>query len=217
MTRTIDDLLENAEVTLTGNPRYDVGASLRRLATDASRSPSPSSHLAGAARAGHQLSTMCRWAINAPDAAGHISRLAEVPTPGTKAELDVEGAGVFACLLFLTGHPDSAQFWWQLSAGAGNRLAAYCLHLRHLALGEQREAAHWLHEVTGSRSEGGIDDVLLECLGAVASYVNKNGSASSTPPTGMLEMEVDRLGDDGGIVRRPDRRLVDSLRAFASR
>ncbi|MFD6750935.1 hypothetical protein ACFWDC_38360, partial [Streptomyces anthocyanicus] len=61
------------------------------------------------------------------------------------AHLDVDGALVLAYLLHLTGHPESAQFWWQLAAGAGHREAAYCLHLHHLALGEAREAWHWLH------------------------------------------------------------------------
>lgn len=76
---------------------------------------------------------MCRWAINASSAPGHIRRLADAPTRGTEGEFDEAGAAVFACLPFLTGHPESAQFWWQLSAGAGNRIAAYCLHLHHLA------------------------------------------------------------------------------------
>lgn len=220
MTRTIDDLLEDAAVPVVGNPHFDVGAALRRLAVDVGRSSaSPSTHLAGAARAGRQLSTVCRWAINAPSAPADISRLADAPTRGTQGEFDEDGAAVFACLLFLTSHPESAQFWWQLSAGAGNRIAAYCLHLHHLALGEHREAAHWRHEVTAATTEGGgIDEVLLDCLSAVASYVRKNGSVSSTPPTGQLEMEVDRLADDdGGITGPPDRRLADRLREFANR
>ncbi|MFB8040257.1 hypothetical protein ACFC8F_03020 [Streptomyces hydrogenans] len=219
MTRTIDDLLEEAAVPVTGTPRFDVGAALRRLATDAERrSVLPSAHLADAARAGRQLSTVCRWAINAPGAPGDISRLADAPARGTAGEFDEDGAAVFACLLFLTGHPESAQFWWQLSAGAGNRIAAYCLHLRHLALGEHREAAHWRHEVTApGPGGGGIDETLLDCLGAVASYVRKNGSTSSAPPTGQLEMEVDRLADSEGISGPPDRRLVERLREFTTR
>ncbi|MFS0698122.1 hypothetical protein [Streptomyces nitrosporeus] len=219
MTRTIDDLLENAAVPVAGSPRFDVGAALRRLAADATRGPAaPSAHLAGAARAGHQLSTVCRWAINAPSAPAGIRRLADAPTRGAKGEFDEDGASIFACLLFLTDHPESAQFWWQLSAGAGNRIAAYCLHLHHLALGEHREAAHWRHEVTASAADGsGIDDLLLSCLGAVASYVRKNGSVSSTPPTGQLEMEVDRLADENGIAGPPDQRLADRLHEFTNR
>uniref|UniRef100_A0AAU3GR50 Uncharacterized protein n=1 Tax=Streptomyces sp. NBC_01401 TaxID=2903854 RepID=A0AAU3GR50_9ACTN len=213
---TIDDALERARVTVTDPAEFDVGAALRRLAADAGRS-APATDTARAAQAGHRLTTVCRWMINAPGAAGHIDRLA-VPLPETT--FDVEGAAVFACLLHLTGHPHSAQFWWQLSAGAGHRVSAYCLHLHHLSLGESREAAHWRYEVTDARSgTESIDDVLLRCLETVATYVRKNGSDASTPPTGLLEMEVDRLAGDGSnpILSRPDRRLADHLRDFTSR
>ncbi|MFF9684968.1 hypothetical protein [Streptomyces sp. NPDC014623] len=213
---TIDGALERARVTVTDPTGFDVGAALRRLAADVGRS-APATDTARAAQAGHRLTTVCRWMINAPGAAGHIDKLA-VPLPETT--FDVEGAAVFACLLHLTGHPQSAQFWWQLSAGAGHRVSAYCLHLHHLSLGENREAAHWRHEVTDSRSDAeSIDDVLLGCLETVATYVRKNGSDASTPPTGLLEMEVDRLAGDGSnpILSRPDRRLADHLRDFTSR
>lgn len=213
---TIDGALERARVTVTDPTGFDVGAALRRLAADVGRS-APATDTARAAQAGHRLTTVCRWMINAPGAAGHIDKLA-VPLPETT--FDVEGAAVFACLLHLTGHPQSAQFWWQLSAGAGHRVSAYCLHLHHLSLGENREAAHWRHEVTDSRSDAeNIDDVLLGCLETVATYVRKNGSDASTPPTGLLEMEVDRLAGDGSnpILSRPDRRLADHLRDFTSR
>ncbi|GHI27102.1 hypothetical protein Shyd_84730 [Streptomyces hydrogenans] len=80
------------------------------------------------------------------------------------------------------------------------------------------EAAHWRHEVTApGPGGGGIDETLLDCLGAVASYVRKNGSTSSAPPTGQLEMEVDRLADSEGISGPPDRRLVERLREFTTR
>ncbi|MFJ8862745.1 hypothetical protein ACIRD8_30505 [Streptomyces sp. NPDC102451] len=213
---TIDGALERARVTVTDPEGFDVGAALRRLAADAGRT-APATDTARAAQAGHRLTTVCRWMINAPGAAGHIDKLA-VPLPETT--FDVEGAAVFACLLHLTGHPHSAQFWWQLSAGAGHRVSAYCLHLHHLSLGEGREAAHWRHEVTDSRPGAeSIDDVLLGCLETVATYVRKNGSDASAPPTGLLEMEVDRLAGDGSspILSRPDRRLADHLREFTSR
>ncbi|MFC7921507.1 hypothetical protein [Streptomyces cinereoruber] len=153
-----------------------------------------------------------------PRVSGDISRLADAPGRGTDGEFGEDGAAVFACFLFLTGHPESAQFWWQLSAGAGNRIAAYCLHLRHLALGEHREAAHWRHEITVPGSGGsGIDEVLLDCLSAVASYVRKKGFTSSTPPTGQLEMEVDCFADTEGISGPSDQRLVERLREFTIR
>lgn len=220
---TIDDLLQDAALPVTPDTSFDVGAALRRLAAEAQHRPDSDSEVGSASQAGHRLSTVCRWMINAPGAAQHIGELADAApsaVPGRAEDFDVEGACVFACLLLLTGHPESAQFWWQLSAGAGHRIAAYCLHLHHLALGETREAAHWRHEVTSTRAgTHGIDDVLLDCLGTVATYVRKNGSSSSMAPTGQLEMEVDRLAGEGGhpIVRRPDQRLVEQLRDFTSR
>jgi hypothetical protein len=100
-------------------------------------------------------------------------------------QLDVEGAAVFACLLYLTGHPESAQFWWQLAAGAGHRAAAYCLHLHHLALGEMREAKHWRHQVTDSVIDAdALDENFLTMLEVFARYVRQNGSTASPPTRG---------------------------------
>ncbi|MGN9821791.1 hypothetical protein ACTMUQ_41670 [Streptomyces sp. SD11] len=159
--------------------------------------------------------------LNTPDAADHVDRLAQDSRHAPEDHLDVDGALVFACLLLLTDHPESAQFWRQLAAGAGNRAAAYCLHLHHLALGERREAQHWLHEVTHTVLDSEApDEHFLACLEAVVLYVRKNGSAASGP-TGGLEMEVDRLATIGTgsciIVSRPDRRLADRLHDFTNR
>ncbi|WP_066951517.1 hypothetical protein [Streptomyces lushanensis] len=233
MTSTIDDLLADAYVPTTSPDRFDVGAALRRLAADAARnSVTPSPDMVRAARAGQRLSVVSRWILNGPGAAEHIERLAVDPEPeahlrdGTTKELDVHGALVFACLLHLTGHPESAQFWWQLAAGASSRAAAYCLHLHHLQLGESREARHWYHQLTHSISmaDGSAppDDAFIEGLETVAHYVRANGSTAYAP-TGGLEGEVDRLASRGEgssphlIVRRPDQRLADQLHRFTGR
>ncbi|MCD9146108.1 hypothetical protein [Streptomyces albireticuli] len=71
------------------------------------------------------------------DDVGH--RLSELCDEG----IDPDGALHFACLLSLANEPACAQFWWQFSAGAGNALAAYCLHLLHLGRGDLRDADHW--------------------------------------------------------------------------
>ncbi len=54
-----------------------------------------------------------------------------------------EGARVLACVLELAGRQDSARFWWQYAAGAGDVTAAHCLCLHHLALAEVGEALWW--------------------------------------------------------------------------
>lgn len=223
MTLTIDDLLADAVVPTTPPASFDVGAALRRLAADAAQA-APAPDMARAAAAAQRLAVVSRWILNGPGAATHVDRLAEGPqaTPVEEDQLDVEGAAVFACLLYLTGHPESAQFWWQLAAGAGHRAAAYCLHLHHLALGEMREAQHWRHQVTHSviDADDVLDEEFLAMLEVVARYVRQNGSTASAP-TGGLEMEVDRLAEHGNnaciIVRRPDRRLADRLHDFTRR
>ncbi|MEU2856763.1 hypothetical protein [Streptomyces syringium] len=62
--------------------------------------------------------------------------------------LEPDGALVLGCVLQLAEREDSAQFWWQFAAGAGNRGAACCLYLHHMALGERREAGLW-HQQAG--------------------------------------------------------------------
>jgi hypothetical protein len=142
----------------------------------------------------------------------------------TTVPLDVHGAQVFACLLHLTGHPESAQFWWELAAGAEVRGAAYCLHLHHVSWGEEREAAHWLLQAKRERDqeaggdgvhEGteGLDDLFFERF---EQFVRHQDTAA---PTADLDAEVDRLaeGEDGGLVGHPDQQLADRLHAFAGR
>ncbi|MFC8668794.1 hypothetical protein [Streptomyces sp. NPDC057199] len=218
---TIDDLLAGARVPTSPRDGFDVGAALRRLASDAAAA-TPNPDMLRAAQAAQRLSVVSRWILNKPDAAEHVDRLAQEPDAVTEDQLDVDGALVFACLLYLTEHRESAQFWWQLAAGAGHRAAAYCLHLHHLALGETREARHWLHEVTHDVLDSEApDDAFLSCLETVALYVRKNGSSLTSAPTGGLEMEVDRLAAlmTGSciIVRRPDRQLAHQLHDFTRR
>ncbi|MFG2858107.1 hypothetical protein ACGFZ9_47355 [Streptomyces mirabilis] len=219
----IDELLADARIPTAPRDSFDVGAALRRLAADAADAARPHPDTVRAAQAGQRLSVVCRWILNRPDAADHVDRLAQEPeTPADDGHLDVDGALVFACLLHLTDHRESAQFWWQLAAGAGHRAAAYCLHLHHLSLGETREARHWLHEVTDDVLDSEAPDaVFLTTLEAVATYVRRTGSSLASAPTGGLEMEVDRLATEKPgsciIVQRPDRRLADLLHDFTRR
>jgi hypothetical protein len=221
----IDDLLADARIPTAPRDGFDVGAALRRLAADAATTAAATPHpdTVRAAQAGQRLSVVCRWILNKPDAADHVDRLATEPkAPADDEHLDVDGALVFACLLYLTDHRESAQFWWQLAAGAGHRAAAYCLHLHHLALGEMREARHWLHEVTDDVLDPDAPDgAFLATLETVATYVRKTGTSLASAPTGSLEMEVDRLATVKAgsciIVQRPDRRLADRLHDFTRR
>ncbi|MFI6862789.1 hypothetical protein ACIBKZ_23320 [Streptomyces sp. NPDC050421] len=223
MTSAIDTMLANAAMPLSGSRDFDVAAALCRLAADAAQT-APTPEITRSAQAGQRLSVISQWVLNEPDAPERMGRIAEDSDHGafeTAAHLDVDGALVFACLLHLTGHPESAQFWWQLAAGAGSRASMYCLHLHHLRLGEAREARHWYHQLMESTSETAPPDAtFIEGLEIFARYVRTTGSGASAP-TGRLESEVDRLASShtcsGGIVRRPDRQLVKQLHEFTER
>ncbi|MGW3699059.1 hypothetical protein ACWECR_35120 [Streptomyces sp. NPDC005056] len=223
MNSAIDTMLANAAMPVSSARAFDVAAALRRLAADAART-APTPEITRSAQAGQRLSVISRWVLNEPDAAVRMGRIAEDPDHSAfeaDEQLDVDGALVFACLLHLTGHPESAQFWWQLAAGAGSRAAMYCLHLQHLRLGEAREARHWYHQLMQSTSESAPPDAtFIEGLEIFARYVRTSGSGANAP-TGRLESEVDRLAStgtgSGGIVHRPDRQLVQRLHEFTER
>ncbi len=221
MTTLIDTLLGEAQIPVSDPKDFDVAAALRRLAADTSRR-APSADITRAAQAALRLGVVCRWVLNEPDAATHVARIAEGPDQGplTEDQMDVDGALVFACLLYLTGHPESAQFWWQLAAGAGSRAAAYCLHLHHLCLGESKRARHWYYQLTHAMADTTPPDAaFIEGLEIFARYVRTNGSRALAP-TERLGNEVDRLAartpGSSVIVARPDRQLVARLQEFAA-
>jgi hypothetical protein len=228
---TVEDRLKAAGQALQENRRaFDVSAGLRRLARDAgytvSTRPSPrqrtrrSNRADGdvppGPRAGHQLSVVARWVLNQPQAADHVQRLAEEIGDedtvelheASASDLDVDGAQVFACMLHLAGHPESACFWWQLAAGAGHRAAAYCLYLHHLELGEVKEAQQWRQQL--QQDIDGPDDDFLNIVEHFAGYVRRNCTA--TPVPGLTE-EVERLAtrDTGDVLLLPERELADRL------
>ncbi|MEV5597020.1 hypothetical protein [Streptomyces sp. NPDC052496] len=88
--------------------------------------------------AAQDLQRLCALVVGEPDALHQMS----VFIGGRVLEPD--GARVLACVLQLAGREDSARFWWQYAAGAGDTSAAYCLYLHHLSLAEVGEA-HWWH------------------------------------------------------------------------
>lgn len=218
MTASLDELLANAVIP-TSAASFDVAAGLRRLADEASPE-GPPPEVVRAAQARAKLSVVCQWALKAPGASGHVERLASslstdelCPTPD--GDLDLEGALVFACMLYQSGQPEGAQFWWQLAAGAGHALAAYALNQYHLVLGETREAQHWYHQALSAVEDASVTngrvETFLSGLGAVAMYVGRTTPAGRTSQA--LAAEITRLasGSSYGIVSPPDQRLVEEL------
>lgn len=224
MSLAIEQLLADAGQA-AHEPRraFDVAAGLRRLARDAGYTAAPPDpFVPPLARAHHQLVVVSRWCLTHSGAAVHIERLATElgedvgsEASGPLKDLDVDGALVFACMLYLADHPESALFWWQLAAGAGHGVAAYCLYLRHLGLGEAREAEHWRQQL--QRPSDGPDDEFMSGLDRFTLYIRRHGSPTPVS-TGGIEAEIERLadtGDTGGLVCRPDQQLADRLHQLA--
>ncbi|MBL1120599.1 hypothetical protein JK364_51195 [Streptomyces sp. 110] len=96
-------------------------------------------HAAGALRA------VCRVAVGDEGALQEMSSFIGYRTP------EPDGAVILGCVLQLAAREDSARFWWQFAAGAGNTTAAYCLYLHHLALGEGPAADWWYRQMVPDR------------------------------------------------------------------
>ncbi|MFF9157497.1 hypothetical protein ACF1AB_35345 [Streptomyces sp. NPDC014846] len=228
---SVEERLKAAGKALQENRRsFDVSDGLRRLAREAGYAPSarpaPRHRAHRGARSGaevppgprarHQLSVVARWVLNQPQAADHVQRLAEEIgeedtvelRQASAADLDVDGAQVFACMLYLAGHPESASFWWQLAAGAGHRAATYCLYLHHLELGEVQEARQWRQQL--QQDIDGPDDEFLNVVEQFAGYVRRNCTATPAP---RLTEEVERLAtrEPGDVLVLPERELADRL------
>ncbi|MFK8909516.1 hypothetical protein, partial [Streptomyces sp. YS-3] len=87
--------------------------------------------------AAQDLTVVCEMFVIHPDALDDLKLFFARALP------EPAGARVLGCMLHLTGRPESARFWWQYAAGAGDAAATFCLGLHHRALGEHPEADWW--------------------------------------------------------------------------
>ncbi|MFF2847385.1 RNA polymerase sigma factor [Streptomyces sp. NPDC058001] len=95
------------------------------------------------------LRALCRSLVSQPDALHQMASFV-----GHRV-LDPDGAVILGCVLQLAARDDSARFWWQFGAGAGEMTAACCLYLHHLSLGEAPEADWWRGQM--------MPDISLAC------------------------------------------------------
>ncbi|MGW2917801.1 hypothetical protein ACWDBF_08045 [Streptomyces angustmyceticus] len=123
--------------TITVPRRQRVYAQLIETARQARITAAPVHAPSQHEQAGHELGLVIALVLDAPEASRGLDALVN------NREVQPEGAEVFAALLYVTGRPEAAEFWWHFAAGAGSRTAAYCLHLRHLHLGEIDDADYW--------------------------------------------------------------------------
>ncbi|MCX5149515.1 hypothetical protein OHB36_22505 [Streptomyces sp. NBC_00320] len=146
MTSTIDQLLARARLHDSAHAPADIadtrGAPHHAPGTRApgATGAEPHKDMRGAAR---DLRALCETAVTGAAVAALGDFLTnKLPEPS--------GARVLGCILLLTDAEDSARFWWQYAAGAGDSIASYCLYLHHLALGENHEAVWWRRQTTPS-------------------------------------------------------------------
>ncbi|MCX4598380.1 hypothetical protein OG819_55585 [Streptomyces sp. NBC_01549] len=151
MTSHIDQLLAKARLVNEPYTHEDIDAAADRIAarvaarradpgTDAGPAPcnppQPPGHV-GADAAAQDLRTLCETAVMSTGAVASLRHFVARSLP------EPAGARVLGCILQLTEREDSARFWWQYAAGAGDSPAVYCLYLHHMAHGEQGEAEWW--------------------------------------------------------------------------
>ncbi|MGW4696122.1 hypothetical protein ACWEO1_27560 [Kitasatospora cineracea] len=116
----------------------------------------------------------------------------------TSHDAEPVGALVFAALLYLSGHPRNAQFWFEFAAGAGDGTAAFSLYLHHAAAGELREAEHWLRQTAHLSNQSGTD-VPLPAIPPVDTYLFN------------AEWHGQHVPDDTGDLPRPDPQLRETV------
>ncbi|MCX4744385.1 hypothetical protein OG455_02445 [Kitasatospora sp. NBC_01287] len=115
-------------------PYEDLIATARQARLTAAPANLPTEH----EQAKFELGLVVALILDAPEAARGLDLLVN------DRQIHPEGAEVFAALLYATERRDGAEFWWRFAAGSGSRIAAYCLHLHHLWLGELSDADYWL-------------------------------------------------------------------------
>ncbi|MEU2396134.1 hypothetical protein [Streptomyces sp. NPDC007369] len=157
MASTIDELLARARLHDAAYPPADITDRARTAdltATAGSVPPDPHLPAPAADRqramrgAADDLQALCETAVTgaAVSALGGGFLTQALPQPS--------GARVLGCILLLTDAEDSARFWWQYAAGAGDSIATYCLYLHHLALGENRQAVWWRRQTARAGDTG---------------------------------------------------------------
>ncbi|MFG3545403.1 hypothetical protein [Streptomyces clavifer] len=213
---TVEEILAKTGEALRARRRpFDEATGLRRLAREAALPKSCEAPLVMRAR--RQLSVMARLYLKGPGAPQHVEELAACLGDDGEGnlhppfeDLDIEGAQLFGCMLHLAGHAQSAQFWWELAAGAGHLGAAYCLYLHHTGQGARTEAMHWVDQLHLQAID--LDKEFLLGAARFTRWMHEHRPPAAHPD--LLE-EVVRLAvhhsDEQTLVWRPERQIADRL------
>ena len=233
MTSHIDDLLARARLRHAPYTPADIDAAAGRLAARAAGAHhgAPEHGLLehealeeGAleadaspgeeACAADDLQTLCETVITHTDALADLELfLARGALP------EPPGARVLGCMLQLSEREESARFWWQYAAGAGDPAASYCLYLHHRALGEH-VAADWWHTQTDAVADRDTDepDTEITTTLRILRALRPDGSPVPDPVNAVLHYVPAAVAyvDDDLDLPLPDPDFTERVRALAA-
>ncbi|WP_407563056.1 hypothetical protein [Streptomyces sp. 184] len=172
---------------------------------------------AGRRRAARDLRLLCEVLLAQP---GALESLAE-SLPGT-ALPETPGARALGGVLHLAECEDSARFWWQYAAGAGDAVSSYCLYLHHRAEDEDEEADWWLDHTSVTPATAAFSE--LTTRREIATALRVLRSLRERPPLSealraLVEYVPAAVGfvDDDLELPLPDGDLAGLVEALAPR
>ncbi|MFF4256335.1 hypothetical protein ACFY1L_34545 [Streptomyces sp. NPDC001663] len=212
MTSHIDELLARARLNREPCTQAAIDAAARRLAARAATpEPPPPTTSTPAPPAADDLQTLCETVIT------HTDALADLELFLARARLpEPPGARVLGCMLQLSQREESARFWWQYAAGAGDPAASYCLYLHHRALGED-EPADWWHAQHAQHTSAEDEDEITTTL-RVLRALKPDNSPVPDPVNAVLHYVPAAIAyvDDDLDLPLPDPDFTDRIRALSA-
>ncbi|MFD3307966.1 hypothetical protein [Streptomyces sp. NPDC058694] len=165
--------------------------------------------------AADDLQTLCETVIT------HTGALTDLRIFLARALPEPSGARVLGCMLQLSEREESARFWWQYAAGAGDPAASYCLYLHHRALGEQG-AADWWHtqhtQTDAVADEEAGPEVGITTTLRILRALKPDGSPVPEPVNAVLHYVPAAVAyvDDDLDLPLPDPDFTDRVRALTA-
>ncbi|MEV2228250.1 hypothetical protein AB0H69_06665 [Streptomyces phaeochromogenes] len=166
--------------------------------------------------AADDLQTLCETVIT------HTGALTDLRIFLARALPEPSGARVLGCMLQLSEREESARFWWQYAAGAGDPAASYCLYLHHRALGEHG-AADWWH-TQHAQTDVVVDDetgpeVEITTTLRILRALKPDDSPVPEPVNAVLHYVPVAVAfvDDDLDLPLPDPDFTDRIRALTAR
>jgi len=161
--------------------------------------------------AADDLQTLCETVIT------HTGALADLRIFLARALPEPSGARVLGCMLQLSEREESARFWWQYAAGAGDPAASYCLYLHHRALGEHGAADWWHTQHAQTDAEAGPEVEITTTL-RILRALKPDDSPVPEPVNAVLHYVPAAVAyvDDDLDLPLPDPDFTDRVRALTA-